>query len=271
MSKKLIICGGASYTSGHELAADLLVPGYSKNTYTHEWDEHTTARKELSRLLINREKELTTREKEVYLHESKRRAWPAKLGALVTRDADVINCAGNGLSNEEVAWRISEIYNHAIKTMSPENITVIVMPANFFRFGLPTYENSQAGWQSFSANHFPSGRSKVAPIAEYIFNHLTDYDHLWRSTIYLLGIQNYVKSIGSNFIFVGDGSWDLFFQNYKKENQEAVASIKAVMDVQIQMYNFTETYYAMMHYPEEAHQKFAEEVEKMLTENRFLG
>jgi hypothetical protein len=271
MGKKLIICGGASYTSGHELAADLLVPGYSKNTYTLEWDERTTARKELSRLLINRENQLTAREQEVYTHESKRRAWPSKLGQLVNEQADVVNCARNGLSNEEVAWRVSEIYNHAIKNIPPEDITVIIMPANFFRFGIPTYENSQAGWQSFSPHHFPASRSKVAPIAEYIFNHLTDYDHLWRSTIHLLGIQNYVKALGSNLIFVGDGSWDLFFQDYKKENQESVANIKTAMDVRIQMFNRTGSYYAMMHYPEEAHQMFAEEVEKLLTENQFLG
>lgn len=275
MNNKLIICSGDSFTAGHELAGDMLIPGYNSQFF-HNTDPITPERTALANKLKEEEKKLIESADQTgykqYWEESKRRAWPGKLKQFVK--AEIVNCAAGGISNEEICWRASETYNQYVDLYDPEDILVIIMPTNVFRFGLPRYDKkmgNEYNWKSWTGHTNLDGDPKTRPIAEYFVGELTEYDHLWRSAMHLAGTQRYIKSMGSNLIFVDSCLWSITFRDYIKIASTGSNNIRKMVKIHATLVNTQKTSHAMHHFPEQTHEDFAKHLTETLSNIGFIG
>jgi len=159
---KLIICSGDSFTAGDELAADLLIPGYTELLYKNG-ESPTLERKQIVEKYENEISKLWSDfdKKILYENECKKRSWPSYL-QYILRDTKIINCAGPGLSNDEIVHRAIETYFLNKDFYSNENILVFIMATTYNRFGFPMYGEgySEFNYRSYTIYH---NRNDIKP------------------------------------------------------------------------------------------------------------
>jgi len=237
MKYKHIICSGDSYTAGHELAADQLIPeyfDYAVPAYIcHEIDAgkhhdvYSDLRKshdELKRQLNDLERALERVQDKTastsYWNMSKQRAWPGKLQSLT--GIAVSNLGHYGISNHEIAYRLLETATHALNNHSPENIICFMMLSNPLRFGTPQHGPHHRGeydYQSF-APWFDFVPETIKPWARRIIEDYNDYDYLHESYINVLAVKSHLTKLGINTIILDSGLWDKFGREYSHPTKQ---------------------------------------------------
>ena len=233
MKYKHIICSGDSYTAGHELAADQLIPeyfDYAVPAYIcHEIDNgkhhavYSDLKKshaELKRRLVDLER---AQDKEVsvsYWNTSKQRAWPGKIQSLT--GVAVSNVGHYGISNHEIAYRLLETATHALNNYSPSEISCFMMLSNPVRFGTPQHNSNHGGeydYQSF-APWYDFMPEKIKPWARRIIEDYNDYDYLHESYINVLAVKHHLNKLGINTIILDSGLWDKFGRDYSHPTKQ---------------------------------------------------
>jgi hypothetical protein len=268
---KLIICSGDSFTYGDELAGDLLIPGYTDNLF--EQNSNDDDRHQLSRKLVQLELEMRTSDPPrfvKYQEECRSRSWTGHLGKMI--DHTVINCAGPGISNEEIVFRAFQIYNKSLEKYKPENILVCLMPTEIARWGFPQHDKKYGDefeFQSFTVHHVhrPIEPEIVKPLFEYFLNELNDHDHIFRSIMNLKGAEAYFSNFGSEVIFFDSGIWYYSFSRVV-DDRDLVKIIKSSIDVKLVL-NRKDKVLAKQHYPESDHIVFANNVKQYLNKINF--
>ena len=268
---KLIICTGDSFTYGDELAGDLLVPGYSSNLFEQGSDEN--ARHVLGRKLVELELNMRTSDMPAfvkYQEECRSRSWTGHLNKMI--DHTVINCAGPGLSNEEITFRAFQVYNENIKKYKPENILVCIMPTEIARWGFPQHDKKYGDnfeFQSFTVHHVnsPIEPETVKPLFEYFLNDLNDHDHIFRSIMHLKGAEAYFSSFKSSVLFFESGIWNHSFSQIT-DKKDLASLIKSTISPVLSL-NRRDKVLAKHHYPESDHVVFADDVKNYLNKINF--
>ena len=233
MKYKHIICSGDSYTAGHELAADQLIPeyfDYAVPAYIcHEIDNgkqhdvYSDLRKshdELKRRLVDLERAQDKEASTSYWNISKQRAWPGKLQSLT--GVAVSNVGNYGISNHEIAYRLLETATHALNNYSPSDVICFMMISNPVRFGTPQHSRHHGGgydYQSF-APWYDFVPEKIKPWARRIIEDYNDYDYLHESYINLLAVKAHLAKLGIETIILDSGLWEKFGRDYSHPTKQ---------------------------------------------------
>ncbi len=266
----LIICSGDSFTAGDELAGDLLVPGYTSNLYKNG-SEFTDERKKI----CDRLQEETSKfwynlsEKAKYENECKKRAWPSYLKNSLN-DTEIINCAGPGLSNEEIVHRAIETFFQYKDSYPAKNIKVIVMATTYNRFGFPIYDDlykTEYNYQSFTIQHH--GNAIDPKYLESDFNNfffrLKDYDRLVRSISSLAYCKSFFESNGIKIYFIDSCLWDWNLTKFESDNKEKVLYFHNIIPLLCKMSDLKiNNVLPGFHFTEDTHKEFAEYISKLI-------
>jgi hypothetical protein len=267
-TSKLIICVGDSFTAGDELAADLLIPGYTSNLHSNVKGYPPTHAKlytELQSLMLPM---FMNGKFSAFEQACKNKAWPAHLQNLL--DAEVINCARFGISNPEIVNRAINTYNSKLEKYKPKDITVLIMPTHINRLGHPVYNeaNEVVNFKSINA-HWNTNEITPAylrPVFEYQLKHYKDNDFMWASISQLKSAEEYFKLEGSNVLFLESGMWGWSFKDVAID-QAALKRYYKMIKISARMLEISEVCERILpghHYNEEVHIEFATKVASIL-------
>ncbi len=264
----LIICSGDSFTAGDELAGDLLVPGYTSNLYVNQ-SVATDDRKKIFQKLQKETSKLwySLKDRIQYEQECKNRAWPAHLKKLLT-DTEVINCAGPGLSNEEIVHRAIETYFQNKNNF--QNIKIIIMVTTYNRFGTPLYDQRYATEYEYLSYTIQHGDRKLEPdYLESEFNNfffrIKDYDRLVRSMFALSFCKNFFESNNIPIYFIDSCLWESELEKFEFEHKEKVLYFKNIIPLLCKMTDVEVTNVLPgFHFAEQTHKDFAAHVKKLI-------
>ncbi len=247
MKYKHIICSGDSYTVGHELAADQLIPEYfdyavpayichkidsgmHHDVYSDLLKSHDKLKRRLVDLERTQDKEAST----LYWDISKQRAWPGKIQSLT--GIAVSNVAHYGISNHEIAYRVLETATQALNNYSPENIICFIMISTPLRFGTPQHNPNFSGeydYQSF-APYTDFVPEKMKPWARRIIEDYNDYDYLHESYINVLAVKSHLTKLGINTIILDSGLWRKFGREYSHPTkQNCFKLFSEILEIQL--------------------------------------
>lgn len=265
IDKKLIICSGDSYVAGDELAADLLVPGYTSNLYPLAGvPKNATALRDQIKAA---EEKLSRNEHNEYWEHSKSKAWPAYLGKI--SGIPVSNVGRRGISNQEIAHRAIETFHVKLnKGIDSNNIIVLMMLTSPNRFGAPQHDADYGGdfeYQSFMPGYDFMPRS-VKHYCERIVKDFDDYDLLWISYSNLIAAKHHIESLGGTVHFLDSCLWGWYIKNYKHatkktRHHELSRSLKILHEMGTMAFNVPGS--ANLpggHYNEIVHEYFAKEL-----------
>jgi hypothetical protein len=236
LNNDLIICGGDSFVAGDELSGDMLMPGYTSNVYVD-----TNFNLNQRRAIVDEFKNHQTNARKLntynaYVDDCKLRAWPNKLKTHIS--ADVINCSAGGISNEEICHRVIETF-HNIDSEQYNNVTVIIMPTDTFRFGFPHYASGYGGefkYTSYTISHGLDSegiKPKSMQSVYDLFLTRTDWDNLWKSYCYLIGCKNYLELLGATVIFAESGLWGKSIAKFEGNSISRVEHITNLIQTEI--------------------------------------
>ncbi len=266
----LIICSGDSFTAGDELAGDLLVPGYTSNLYKNQSPSSNERTKIFQQLQDETSKFWTNFSERIkYQDECKKRAWPAHLKNLL-EDTEVINCAGPGLSNEEIVHRAIETFFELKNNYSPANIKIIIMVTSYNRFGIPVYEKNhitEYNYVSYTTHHT---EEKIEPkYAQHEFNNfffrIKDYDRIIRSISSLSFCKRFFESNNIKIHFIDSCLWDSQITKFNFENKEKVLYFQNIIPLLCKMTDVNiPNVLPGHHFPETAHKDFAQYISKLI-------
>lgn len=266
----LIICSGDSFTAGDELAADLLVPGYTSQLYPNlcpESDERRVVYKKLqtetSKLWHN------SKQRSEYESECKKRAWPAYLEKRL-ENTKVINCACGGISNEEIVHRAIDTFFKFKDNFEIKDISIIIMATNYNRMGYPMYNkkfSNEYDYQSYTLSHY---EDKINPtymhsdVHNFFFN-IKDYDRLVRSISALSFAKLFFESNGVKVTFIDSCLWNQGITRFNYEYKEKVLFFNKIIPIEAKMTDVQiSSVLPGYHFPEDVHRDFAELISKLI-------
>ena len=218
MSYKHIICSGDSYTAGHELAADTLIPNYfSYNAPVKKLTDNENAeRKKMHEQLTNLESNLAGKMKNDYWDLSKQRAWPGKIKNLT--NLDVKNVGHRGISNHEISYRVLETAFQSLDVYESKDILCFIMLSNPVRLGTPSHNiwggeyeyRSLIPW--FNINNIEP--EKMAAWFKRMLEDYDDYDYLHESFIHIQAAKSTLTQLGIKTVILDSGLWTEFGKEY---------------------------------------------------------
>ena len=264
-NNKIIICSGDSYVAGDELAADLLIPGYTSHLYPLAGVPKDA--QALRDQIKEAEKKLSTNDHNEYWEKSKAKAWPTYLGKLSR--LSVSNVGRRGISNQEIAHRAVESFHIKLsKGIDPSNITVLMMLTSPNRFGAPQHDVDYGGdfeYQSFMPGYDFMPRS-IKHYCERIVKDFDDYDLLWFSYSNLIAAKHHIESLGGTVHFLDSCLWGWYIKNYKHatkktRHHELSSSLKILYEMGSMAFDVPGA--ANLpggHYNEVVHEYFAKEL-----------
>lgn len=277
MTKKYVICCGDSYTAGDELNGNVVIPEY----ITHTWsprkeginpydDLKNRYHKEMKRLLKN--------DNWRYYHQDQLEfAWPAHLKKLI--DADVVNIALGGISNQEIAHRTLHEFHSMLQYRDPKEMLVIIMVTSSNRIGFPQHKtthktHNKYKFQSFMSSWMNGDDGVLADMAKQWFMTHNDFDLFWESMKVLFATRQYLESYGTTVLFV-DSCLLKYGLNFDLEKVPQVDKLVEILNPVLSMNDITKTYPKPAslpggHFVEDIHKLFAEQLADYLKTYQLL-
>ena len=272
MSIKLIIAGGDSFTAGDEVAADIIVPGYTSHTRPVQFPlSNSKKMMELRKKFNNELLRLGSEVKAMYRKQCLSLAWPAYLEKLT--GIPVINVADFGISNHEIVHRIITRYLEYLKQYKPEEILVLMMLSSPARIGFPKSNIIEpdfeiARYHSGMINHEET-RPKNLINTEWFKTH-NDWDMLWSSFAQINGLITFMNKKGSNINLYTSGLWEMFV-DADREIDKPVQEVAHMLDIKLDMgkifiKNNLDCVLAAHHPSKDGHELFAQNVYNCIRE-----
>lgn len=265
--QKTIVCAGDSFTSGVELAADNLIPGYTQfviGKTTNRPPHFLELNKKFTKVVDN----LPENKRLEYYELEKSMAWPAHLSS---KENTVYNIANGGLSNQEICLRA--IYK--LEKLKPsKNLIAIVMLTTCERYAHPSSYAISYHKQPFKqlySHILAEGKGPDYSITNYWYLHHNTVDLFYHSWNSIQGLIGYCKANKIKLYLLDSCLWKRSLKHIKNcyKEDERVSMINELnehLDIKLDMSLIAPplSKHPGGHFNLDTHKIFAKEVGKIL-------